>query len=149
MACAASPMSCMRPRPQFCVSGRVNRPHFEHSVTRLKSFSRRGSGLGKLNRISSGSPRVDQPSSTHLSVSCWVTMFTSFLPRIWYASRWQPGPTHWIWPVGSSTIGEGEHDALAALLDAGQAVPQVNRAVVEPARERVQEVGAVKAVVGR
>jgi salicylate hydroxylase len=28
-------------------------------------------------RISSGSPRVDQPSSTHSSVSCWVTIFTS------------------------------------------------------------------------
>src|ERR1700745_127632 len=58
MACAASPISWMRPRPQFCVSGRVNRPHFEHSVTRLKSFSRRGSGVGKVKRRASGSAGI-------------------------------------------------------------------------------------------
>ncbi len=34
-------MSWIRPRPQFPVSGRVNRPHFEHAVTMLRSFSSR------------------------------------------------------------------------------------------------------------
>ncbi len=30
IACAASPISWMRPRPQLSVRGRVKRPHFEH-----------------------------------------------------------------------------------------------------------------------
>ena len=191
-------MSWMRPRPQFCVSGRVNRPHFEHSVTMLRSFLRRGSGLGKLARISSGSPRVDQPSSTHLSVSSWVTMFTSFLladvigeemaarpDPLDMAGRFehllrhiaavqQRTPYHLtgvgrvvgaierladdrahavggdhILGLDLRAIGEGEHDAVVLLLDPGQAVPEMNGAVIEPACERVQQVGAVKAVIGR
>ena len=54
----------MRPRPQLCVSGRVNSPHFEHSVTRLKSFSRRGSELGAhphLVGIAAGRPTFLDP----------------------------------------------------------------------------------------
>jgi hypothetical protein len=43
---------------------------------------------------------------------------------------------------------EGEHDAVALLLYAGEAVPQMNRAVVEPARQRVKKIGAVKGVIG-
>ena len=51
-------------------------------VTTLNNFVRRGSTSPKLARISSGSPRVDQPSSTHTPVSCWVTMFTIFFCRM-------------------------------------------------------------------
>ena len=47
-----------------------------------------------------------------------------------------------------SAIGEGEHDAVASLLQSGQAVSQMNGAVIEPACERVQQVGAVKGVIG-
>ena len=45
-------------------------------------------------------------------------------------------------------IGESEHDAVASLLYPRQAMSQMNGAMIEPAGERVQEVGAVKGVVG-
>ena len=48
----------------------------------------------------------------------------------------------------SAPIGESEQDTVASLLQSGQAVSQMNGAVIEPAGERVQQVGAVKGVIG-
>jgi hypothetical protein len=48
--------------------GRVNKPHFEHYVTRLRSFSSRG-WIWKARAHLVGVTAVDQPSSTHFSVS--------------------------------------------------------------------------------
>src|SRR5947209_20157783 len=45
-------------------------------------------------------------------------------------------------------IGESENDTVASLLQSCQAMSQMNGAMIEPACERVQEVGAVKGVVG-
>src|ERR1700730_4730570 len=47
-----------------------------------------------------------------------------------------------------SAIGESENDTVASLLQSGQAMSRMNGAVIEPAGERVEEVGAVKAVIG-
>ena len=46
-------------------------------------------------------------------------------------------------------IVERQHDAIALLLQSRQAVPKMNGAAIEPARERVKQVGAVKGVIGR
>ena len=47
IACAASPMSWMRPRPQLSVRGRVNRPHFEHSRHDIEQRLEPRLGIGK------------------------------------------------------------------------------------------------------
>ena len=46
-------------------------------------------------------------------------------------------------------VGEGEHDAVGPLLDPDQAMVQVDQAVIQCARQSVQQVGAVKGVVRR
>jgi hypothetical protein len=50
--------------------------------------------------------------------------------------------------LDASAIGESEGDSVAALLQSGEAVSQMNGAAIEPARQRVQQVGAVKGVIG-
>ena len=115
-------MSWMRPRPQFRVSGRVNSPHFEHSVTRLSNVARRGSGLGKLKRIA--------------------------IERLADYRAHAVGADHEL-GLDLSAIGESEEGPVASLRYLDQAVPEMNGAVIEPACKRVQEIRAVKGAIGR
>src|SRR5262245_11699591 len=50
--------------------------------------------------------------------------------------------------LDASAIGESERDTVAALLQSCEAVSQMNGAAIEPAREGVEQVGAVKGVIG-
>jgi len=45
-------------------------------------------------------------------------------------------------------LAKSEHDAVALLLYSCEAVSQMNGAPIEPAGERVQQVGAMKSVIG-
>src|SRR5262249_8563008 len=50
--------------------------------------------------------------------------------------------------LDASAVGESEQCTVVALLEPGEAVPEMNGAMIEPACERVEQVGAVKGVIG-
>ena len=191
-------MSWMRPRPQFSVSGRVNSPHFEHSVTQAQQLREARLGIGEarahLVGIAAGRPAFLDPfirvllgDDIHEPLGADVIgeeMATRPDPLDMAGRREhllrhvaaveERAPYHLariariVVPIERLTdnrahavgadhdlgldlgaIGESEHDTVASLLQSGQAVSQMNGAVIEPAGERIQQVGAMKAVIGR
>ena len=84
----------------------MKRPHFEHSVTTLSSVFEPRLGIGEapphLVGIAAGRPAFLDPL---VGVLLRDDIHELRGRECNSAMKWQPGPTHWIWPSGSSTSG--------------------------------------------
>ena len=100
---------------------------------------------GRLQHVARNIAAVQQRAPDHLPRICGMIVPVESMAD----DRAHPvGADHELgFDLGA--VGESEDDAFASLLDTNQAMVQMDQAVIQPARQRVQQVSAVKRIVRR